>query len=108
MVADVHQDIIHDGYERLRYFMDDMNERQPDFTFQLEDFALPYKDNEPFLDIWKSYKNPTYHVLGNHDMDDGFKREETMAWWGMKERYYAFESNGFHFVVLDGNKKDTP
>ena len=41
-------------------------------------------------------------------MDDGFKKEETMAWWGMKERYYTFDTHGFHFVVLDGNKKDVP
>ncbi|GGW45789.1 metallophosphoesterase family protein [Arenibacter certesii] len=108
LVADVHQDTIHDGYERLKYFMDDMNERQPDFLIQLGDFALPHKYNEPFLDIWNSYKHPTYHVLGNHDMDDGFTKEETMAWWGMKERYYSFDSNGFHFVVLDGNKKGAP
>lgn len=107
MVADVHQDIIHDGYARLRYFMDDMKERKPDFIIQMGDFALPRKQNQPFLDIWNDFEGPSYHVLGNHDMRDmGFKREETMAWWQMEKRYYSFDQGGLHFIVLDGNDKN--
>jgi len=107
IVADVHQDIIHDGYARLRYFMDDMNRRQPDFIIQMGDFALPRPQNQPFLDVWNEFKGPAYHILGNHDMRDlGFTREQTMSWWGMKDRYYSFDQGDFHFIVLDGNDKN--
>ena len=107
LVADVHQDIIHDGYARLSAFVSDMAKRKPDAILQLGDFALPRKRNQPFLDVWNSFEGKRYHVLGNHDMRDlGFKREQTMEWWGMEERYYSFDLNGWHFVVLDGNDQN--
>jgi len=70
IVADVHQDIIHDGYARMRYFIEDMNIRKPDFIIQLGDFVMPRKRNQPFLDAWNEFDGPGYHVLGNHDMKD--------------------------------------
>ncbi|MCG8318556.1 MAG: metallophosphoesterase [Cytophagales bacterium] len=107
MVADVHQDIIHDGYARLRFFIDDMKKRKPDFIIQMGDFALPRKRNQPFLDAWNEFEGPRYHVLGNHDMKDfGFTKEQTMDWWQMERRYYAFDQGDFHFIVLDGNEQN--
>ncbi|UJH68390.1 metallophosphoesterase [Allomuricauda sp. SCSIO 65647] len=107
IVADVHQDIIHDGVERLRFFMEDMKKRQPNFIIQLGDFALPRKRNQPFLDVWNEFEGSKYHVLGNHDMLDlGFTREQTMTWWQMGKRYYTFDHGGLHFIVLDGNDKN--
>lgn len=104
LVADVHQDIIHDGYARISAFIKDMATRKPNAIVQLGDFALPRKRNQPFLDVWNSFEGDSYHVLGNHDMRDfGFKREETMQWWGMESRFYSFDLGGWHFVVLDGN-----
>ena len=42
-------------------------------------------------------------MLGNHDTDGGFTRQQAMDFWGMKSRYYSFDKSGYHFVVLDGN-----
>lgn len=107
IVADIHQDIIHDGYARLRFFMEDMKKRQPDFIIQLGDFALPRKRNQPFLDAWEEFEGPRYHVLGNHDMVDfGYTKQQTMDWWQMKRRYYSFDQSDFHFIVLDGNEQN--
>ena len=107
IAADVHQDIIHDGYARLRFFIDDMKKRKPDFIIQMGDFALPRKRNQPFLDAWNEFEGPRYHVLGNHDMKDfGFKKEQTMDWWQMERRYYSFDHGDFHFIVLDGNEQN--
>ena len=107
MVADVHQDIIHDAYARMRFFIDDMNIRKPDFVIQLGDFALSRKRNQPFLDTWNEFEGPRYHVLGNHDMKDlGYTREQTMDWWQMKKPYYSFDHGEFHFIVLDGNEQN--
>ncbi len=43
---------------------------------------------------------PRYHVLGNHDFV-GLGREQTMAILQMERAYYAFDLNGWRFVVLD-------
>tara|TARA_B100001996_G_scaffold171722_1_gene131012 strand:- start:11632 stop:12594 length:963 start_codon:yes stop_codon:yes gene_type:complete len=107
IVADVHQDIIHDGFSRLSFFINAMKKRNPDFIIQLGDFSLPREQNQPFIDKWNSFNGPKYHVLGNHDMRDfGYKKEETMKWWKMEKRYYSFDYNNFHFIVLDGNDKN--
>lgn len=106
LVADVHQDIIHDGWARMRVFVDEMNERKADAIIQLGDFALPRRQNQPFLDAWNGYEGPKFHVLGNHDTDLGFSKEETMRWWGMPKRFHSFDVGGWHFVVLDGNDKN--
>lgn len=104
LIADVHQDVMHDGVERLQAFINEAQKRTPDFIIQMGDFALPRKGNQPFLDVWNNYKGDKYHVLGNHDMrDHGFTREQTMAWWDMEERYYSFDKKDVHFIVLDGN-----
>ncbi len=43
--------------------------------------------------------------MGNHDTDGGFTREQTLEFWGAKDKYYSFDLGGYHFVVLDGNDK---
>jgi predicted phosphodiesterase len=106
IVADVHQDVIHDGLARLRFFMDDMKKRNPDFILQMGDFAMPHSFNQPFLDVWNEFEGPKYHILGNHDTDHGYSKEQTMAWWKMEKRYYSFDQGGFHFIVLDGNEEN--
>ena len=100
VVADVHQDIIHDGFSRLSFFINAMKKRKPNFIIQLGDFSLPRTQNQPFINQWNLFNGPKYHVLGNHDMRDfGYKKEETMKWWKMDKRYYSFDYNNFHFIV---------
>jgi predicted phosphodiesterase len=101
--ADVHKDIIHDADKRLKTFIDAMNKKQVDFIVQLGDFCRPYPANLDFLAIWKQFAGTGYHVLGNHDTDGGFTREQTLEFWGTKKKYYSFDKRGFHFIVLDGN-----
>ena len=105
--ADIHKDIIHDADERLKAFIDEAKEKELDFIIQLGDFCRPYDYNQGFMDIWNSYPGKKYHVLGNHDMDGGFKRDEVLKYWGAKDKTYSFDSNGYHFVVLDGNDDDS-
>lgn len=105
LIADVHKDIMHDADERLATFVTEMTKVKADFVVQMGDFCVPKEDNRKFLEIWDSFPGPRYHVLGNHDTDGGYKREQTVAWWGMKARYYSFDRSGVHFVVLDGNDR---
>ncbi|MEM7372089.1 MAG: metallophosphoesterase [Bacteroidota bacterium] len=102
LVADAHQDIMHDCEERLAAFVAATLERQTDVNIQLGDFCFPIPDNKPFLNIWNQYKGPKYHVLGNHDMDVCTKAE-VMDYWGMEAPHYSFDLKGYHFVVLDAN-----
>ena len=46
MIADLHQDVMHDGPARLKVFLDAMKEEKPDALVQLGDFAYPTKKNE--------------------------------------------------------------
>ncbi|MFN3653168.1 MAG: metallophosphoesterase family protein [Armatimonadota bacterium] len=114
VITDVHQDIMHDAGARLRAFVDRMQRERVDFVIQLGDFCVPHPKNREFLAIWKRFPGPRYHVLGNHDMDGdgedrtgayGYRRAETVAFWGMERPYYSFDRGGFHFVVLDGNDR---
>lgn len=103
LIADVHKDIMHDANERLQAFVDRANKKNLDFIMQLGDFCRPYEYNLSFLNIFNSYKGEKFHVLGNHDMDGGFTRDQTRAYWNMPKSYYSFDKKGIHFVVLDGN-----
>ncbi len=111
--ADVHKDIMHDADQRLQVFINEMNQKDVDFIIELGDFMQPRDDNVSFLNIWNSFEGPSYHVLGNHDMDNSegekFSRKYTVNYLGMPARYYSFDMKCYHFVVLDGNdRKDSP
>jgi 3',5'-cyclic AMP phosphodiesterase CpdA len=106
--TDVHQDIMHDGPRRLQTFVDAAVAAQADMAIQLGDFCQPTEANLPFLDIWRSLRLPRYSVLGNHDMDGGASREQTVAYMSMPGRFYSFDINGWHGVVLDGNDPSQP
>ncbi|MBN2130672.1 MAG: metallophosphoesterase [Sedimentisphaerales bacterium] len=106
--ADVHKDLMHDADQRIEAFVGRMNQRKVDFIIQLGDFCRPYAHNNGFMAVWNSFEGPRYHVLGNHDTDGGFTREQTVTYWKIPAKYYAFEKGGFHFIVLDGNDKTDP
>ena len=106
LCADVHKDIMHDADERLGVFIAKMNKEKVDFILQLGDFCRPYGYNNSFMEIWNQFGDARHHVLGNHDMDGGFTREQTLEYWGAKSKYYSFDCGNFHFIVLDGNDKN--
>lgn len=103
LIADVHKDIMHDADERLGEFLGEANKRKLDFIIQMGDFCIPHQRNKDFLEIWNSYQGDKYHILGNHDTDGGFTKDQTRAFWNMPANYYSFDKKGVHFIVLDGN-----
>ncbi len=111
--ADIHKDIMHDADQRLHAFVSEMKEKDVDFIVQLGDFCQPQDYNTSFVNIWNSFEGPSYHVLGNHDMDNSngerYSREYARQFLDMSAQYYSFDLNDYHFIVLDGNdKKDPP
>lgn len=101
--ADVHKDLVPDADERLAAFVREASKRKLDFIVQLGDFCRPLEANRGFLSIWNGFRGDKHHVLGNHDTDGGFSRDDAVKYLGAPARYYSFDRNGFHFVVLDGN-----
>ena len=104
MITDLHQDIMHDGPERLDQFLSAMKKVAPDAIAQLGDFAVPAKENQPLIDTFNHAHPVSLHVLGNHDADGGYTYDQTQNAWGMAERYYYRDVNGLRIIVLDGNE----
>ncbi len=102
IVADAHKDLMPDADQRLETFISEAIDREVDMIIQLGDFCMAEPANQHFLEIWRSFKGPRYHVLGNHDMDKQSKAE-MLDYWEMPDTYYSFDVKGFHFVVLDAN-----
>jgi 3',5'-cyclic AMP phosphodiesterase CpdA len=81
-----------------------MTAAKADFIVQLGDFCIPKDANRPFLAESNRFAGPRFHVIGNHDMDGGFSREQVASFLGMPARHYAFDGGAFTGVVLDGNE----
>lgn len=64
---------------------------------------------DPILDVYRMFKAPVRHVLGNHDFLVGDERIEALpARLGMPARYYEFAApHGFRFIVVDGTELST-
>lgn len=101
---------------KVKEAVDFMNQEKVDFVIELGDFKdqdeTPNEANtlKYLTDIeaaFQKFDGPTYHVLGNHDMDGISKQQylERVENTGIPsaKSYYSFTKNGFHFVVLDGN-----
>lgn len=101
---------------KMKEAIDKMNQEKLDFVIELGDFKD--QDEKPdesrtltyLTDIesaFRTFDGPTYHVLGNHDMDGISKQQflERIENTGISktESYYSFNRKGIHFVVLDGN-----
>lgn len=108
LIADLHQDIMHDGAQRLYSFIHSMKKEKPDALFQLGDFAYPADKNKGVIEAFRNAHSKAYHVIGNHDTDNGHTIEECIKVWCMPHRYYAVTVNGILFLVLDGNDKGSP
>lgn len=106
--SDIHLPTMHDSGYRLRTFLDAMRKARPDFIIELGDFGTPAEKYRRYFDMWDSYPGEAFHVIGNHEMDGGFSREEALAYRGMEKGYYSFDKNDFHFIVLDGNDPMKP
>jgi predicted phosphodiesterase len=95
-----------------------MNSEGVDFVIELGDLkdqnrppveqkTLSYL--EAVEEVFQRFEGPTYHVLGNHEMDSISKGQclARVENTGIKRgrSYYSFDLNGLHFIVLDANYK---
>jgi len=105
--ADMHQYFMNDGESRLQVFIDHMQKQDVDFIIELGYLWYPFERDFPFLKIWEHFKGPRYHVLGHYDMNGELAHSQAMAFWKTYYKYYSFDNNGYHFVVLNGNEHNT-
>jgi Icc protein len=55
----------------------------------------------------QAHTRPLY-VIGNHDTDAGFTKDNCIDKWGIPSRYYARDIEGLQLLVLDGNDAGSP
>lgn len=102
--------------DKMKEAVSMMNEEKVDFLLHLGDFKDEGPNQDPaetlrFLQTieeeFQKFEGPTYHCLGNHDVDSITKQEflqhTSNTGISPNKSYYSFDKNGFHFVVLDAN-----
>lgn len=108
VISDLHHDLIPDGKDRLNDFLIEVAKRKPQAIIQMGDFAFPSEKNQELVNLYNEAHPHSFHVLGNHDMDEGFTKEDCLKSWGMPSSYYTKEVSGLKLIVLDGNDAGSP
>ena len=108
LISDLHIDIIHDAELRLQTFLTEMEAQDPHALIQLGDFAIPKAENQAFIERFNRGNDHVFHVLGNHDLDEGGTAQQVIESYGMPARYYARSVQGIRVLVLDGNEAGSP
>ncbi|MBK7028034.1 MAG: metallophosphoesterase [Bacteroidales bacterium] len=124
MVTDAHYADIPDSgpkaysqsLEKLKECVDTMNYYQVDFLIELGDFkdmSQPPSEEKALIflyrieKVFREFKGPVYHVLGNHDMDcitkEQFQSVTVNTGIPSGQSYYSFDVKGIHCIVLDAN-----
>ncbi|NLT76701.1 MAG: hypothetical protein GXX98_09275 [Planctomycetes bacterium] len=93
-----------------------MNAEEVDFLIELGDFKDQGRppveqDTLAYLEeveaVFRRFDGPTYHVLGNHDVDSiskpQFLGRVTNTGVDCTRSYYSFDIKGLHGIVLDAN-----
>lgn len=102
VIADLHHGLQPDAERRLDAFLEAVDRDPPDFLVQMGDFCHPTPEGKALARRWEQFRGARHHVLGNHDMDLGSKRE-IMDVWGMPETHYSLQAGSFRLLVLDCN-----
>jgi hypothetical protein len=105
-----------ESVEKMTECVEFMNEQKVEFLIELGDFKdqntppVEEKTMSYLQSIERSFRKfngPTYHVLGNHDMDslskEQFLQNVTNTDIPAGSTYYGFDRKGVHFIVLDAN-----
>lgn len=92
----------HSGREWLDRILSRADSEKTDFTIQLGDMVHDVVRERDYLKAYSSFRQPTYHVVGNHDGERN-RRSDMLDAFGLEKPHYMFERNGFRFIVFDPN-----
>jgi len=88
--------------KRLDFILERAKKENVDFIVHLGDFCHNQTTEKEAIDKYNNFEIPTYHVLGNHDLDT-LTLDEVVAHYKMPSEYYYFDVKGFRFVALNAN-----
>lgn len=105
--------------DKLDVFITEMNKEKPNFVIELGDMVDTLKPETDAVanlrkieSLFKSFKGPSYHVLGNHEFDNLTRKQflDNITNTNIPdgETYYSWTSGGVHYVVLDADYTVTP
>lgn len=105
-----------ESIDKMNECVEFMNKQKVDFLIELGDFK---DQNTPPVEqktisylqaierSFQKFNGPTYHVLGNHDVDsiskEQYLKNITNTGFSTPSTYYSFDRKGVHFIVLDAN-----
>jgi manganese-dependent ADP-ribose/CDP-alcohol diphosphatase len=91
--------------KKLAKCVESLNQMDLAFVIHLGDFIdRGIGSYNGMTSIYNRLEAPHYHVLGNHDFAvEEANLDDVPRMLGLRERYYCFRTNGWRFVVLDGN-----
>lgn len=104
-ISDLHQDIMHDGPDRMDAFLKAMATIKPDAIMQLGDFAYPDPKNAAVITPFNQGHKHALHVIGNHDTDKGHTKQQCQDIWGIPAPYYTHDIGPLRVIVLDCNER---
>ncbi len=78
-------------------------EEKCDFIIHASDFVHgPLEKTKDFIEEYNNFQIPSYHCLGNHDVDN-VPLEDMLRMYRMENSYYYFDCNGYRIIVIDPN-----
>lgn len=90
---------------KLKTCVADLNSQQVQFSLNLGDVTdRNPKDLDSVLLVLKQLKKPIYTTPGNHDYHGITDNKALFAKLNMPSEYYAFERNGWLFIMLNTNE----
>lgn len=105
-----------ESIKKMKECVDLMNAQKVEFLIELGDFkdqnTPPVEEKtiaylRSIEESFQKFNGPTYHVLGNHDMDSISKQQFlnniTNNDIPAGSSYYSFDCKGVHFIILDAN-----
>jgi predicted phosphodiesterase len=107
-----------ESISKMKECVELMNQMEVDFLIELGDFkdqdSPPNKNNtliylRTIESIFRQFKGPKYHVIGNHDLDsiskEDFSKIANNTMIPSHSTFYSFDLKSLHFIVLDANFK---
>ena len=86
--------------------VEDINQSPASFTVVTGDLTSWFTEPEfkVVKQILDQLKQPYYVLRGNHDRVEKYPEDYFLKVFGLKQGWYSFDHQGFHFVCLDDNR----
>ena len=88
------------GWDALRAFQKRANDSGCEMIIHAGDLCHRPKELTDFIKAYNEFHIPSYHCLGNHDMDRA-TMEETLEIYNMPNDYYYFDQGGYRFIITN-------